>query len=395
MTRDLFRLALRNIGHRRLRSWLTVIGILIGTAAIVALISIGQGLQRTITGQVERIVGFNTLIISPRTQGLGQRIRVDLGRLRAVPGVKSAMALRAETAYIEGPGGKAFYNVLGYDPAMDEFTAEFNLTLASGGRMTAPGQAILGSRAARELAAQVGSNLTVDGKPFTVVGVLLQQTRQTGGFGGPGISFNDAVIVSYEDFGALYPGPELALFAIVRLQDKVVVDTVKEEVRAVLRAGGERNASIIDFEDLTQRIRSVISGVQAFLAGIAGISILVGGIGVMNTMFMAVLERTREIGVMKAVGAKGWQVLLVYLFESGLMGLGGGALGLVFGLGAAIAATTIVSHLYQVQNPITPALSVGLIFGALFFSFVVGALSGVLPARRAAQSPPVEALRYE
>ncbi len=395
MTWDLFRLALRNIGHRRLRSWLTVLGILIGTAAVVALISIGQGLQRTITTQVEKIVGFNTLFISPRTQGFGQKIRVDVAQLRAIPGVRSAIAVRSETAYIEGPGGKAFYNVLGYDPAMDEFTAELDLTLAAGANITRSGQVILGTRAARELGASVGTTITVDDKPFEVVGILVQQQRQAAGFGAPGFSLNDAVIVSLPDFNVLFPGPELVLFAIVRLQDKVPIEAVKEEIRAVLRAGGERNASVIDFQDLTERIRTVLAGVQAFLAGIAGISILVGGIGVMNTMFMAVLERTREIGVMKAVGAKSWQVLLLYLFESGLMGLGGGALGLAFGLGAALTATTVVSRVYQVQNPITPALSAGLILGALVFSFLVGAVSGLLPARRAAQLPPVEALRYE
>lgn len=395
MTWDLFRLALQNIGHRRLRSWLTVIGILIGTAAVVALISIGQGLERTITTQVERIVGYNTLLISPRGQGFGQRIRVDIAALRAIPEVRAAIAVRTETAYVEGPVGKGFLSVVGYDPAMDEFTGEMNLTLSAGQGIGGRGQALLGARTAQVLGAEVGTTIRVDDRTFQVVGILTQQERRQGGIMPTGVALNDAVIVAYEDQRLLFPGPELVQFSILKLRDRVQVDAVKAEVRQVLRDGGERNASVIDFEDLTQRIRTMLSGVQAFLAGIAGISILVGGIGVMNTMYTAVLERTREIGVMKAVGAKGRHVLLLYLFESGLMGLGGGTLGLITGLGAAWAATAIVSRLFQVQTPIAPAVSPGLIFGALLFSFAVGAASGVLPARRAAKLPPVEALRYE
>jgi len=115
----------------------------------------------------------------------------------------------------------------------------------------------------------------------------------------------------------------------------------------------------------------------------------------MNTMYTAVLERTREIGVMKAVGAKNSHILLLFLFESGLMGLVGGALGLLVGLGVAQTAAVVVGRLFQVERGFSAAVSVGLVIGALLFSFGVGAISGLLPARRAALLPPVEALRYE
>lgn len=395
MTWDLFRLALRNIGHRRIRSWLTVIGILIGTAAVVALIAIGQGLQRTVTAQVERLVGYNTILISPRGQGFGQRIRVDLAKLRAVPGVRAAVAVRTETAYVEGPQGQGFPTIVGYEPAMEEFASELNLSITTGGPPTGPGTVLVGARTAREYGAELGSVLQVEGRPFRVVGILAQQAAGRGGFNPVGVSLNDALVLPYGDLRTLFPGAELVLYAIIKLRDGASAEVVKEEIRAVLREGGERNASVIDFEDLTNRVRTMIGGVQAFLAGIAGISILVGGIGVMNTMYTAVLERTREIGVLKAVGAKGYQVLLLFLFESGLMGLGGGVLGLLLGLGAAWAALLIVSRLFQTPSGLSPVLTPALVFGSLFFSFGVGALSGVLPARRAAQLPPVEALRYE
>lgn len=390
---DILRLSLRNIRHRGLRSWLTVIGILIGTAAVVALISVGQGLQRAIANQVERIVGYNTILVTARGLNLGQRIRLDIEAIRAIPGVRSAIAVRTETAYVEGPGGKGFLAVLGYDPPMEEFAAEMNLTVASGRPLAGPGEVLLGSRTARVLGAGVGDVVTIEGKSFTVVGILGAQ--RAGGFATGGLSLTDLLVISLPELRQLFRGPELVHYAVVRLADRADMALVRERIRDHLRAVGERNASLTDFEDLTRNIQSVIRGVQAFLAGIAGIALLVGGVGVMNTMYTAVLERTREIGVLKAIGAKDSHVLFLFLFESGFMGLAGGALGLVTGFGVAWVATLIVSRMFEAQGAFTPALTVGLVLGSLFFAFVVGAVSGLFPAVRAAKLPPVEALRYE
>lgn len=393
MILDLFRLSFRNIRHRGLRSWLTVIGILIGTAAVVALISIGQGLQRAISSRVEQIVGYNTILVTGRGLNLGQRIRLDIEAIRSIPGVRNAVAVRTETAYVEGPGGKGFLAVLGYDPAMDEFVAEMNLTVSAGRALAGRGEVLVGSRTARMLGAQVGDEVTIEGRKFIVVGVL--QALRAGGFATGGLSMADLLVISLPELRELFPGPELVQYAVVRLAERADITVVREQIRDHLRTVGERNATLTDFEDLTRNIQSVISGVQAFLAGIAGIALLVGGVGVMNTMYTAVLERTREIGILKAVGAKDAHVLLLFLFESGLMGLGGGALGLLIGFGVAWVATAIVSRVFQAQGAFSPVLSVTLVLGALFFSFLVGAIAGIFPAYRAARLPPVDALRYE
>lgn len=393
MLRDLFRLSLRNIRHRGLRSWLTVIGILIGTAAVVALISIGQGLQRTISAQVERTVGYNTILITSRGLNFGQRIRLDIEAIRAIPGVRNAVAVRTETAYVEGPAGKGFLGVLGYDSAMEEFVAEMDLSLSSGRPLQGPGEVLLGSRTAQALGAGVGDKVRIEGREFTVVGIL--RARRAGGFATGGLSLQDLLIISLAELRQLFPGPELVQYAVVRLLDRADMASVREQIQAHLRAVGERNASLTDFEDLTRSIQSMISGVQAFLAGIAGIALLVGGVGVMNTMYTAVLERTREIGILKAIGAKDFQVLLLFLFESGLMGLAGGALGLGLGFGVAWVATIIVSRIFQTPTTFSPVLSFALVVGTLFFSFLVGAVAGIFPAYRAARLPPVDALRYE
>lgn len=393
MLRDLFRLSLRNIRHRGLRSWLTVIGILIGTAAVVALISIGQGLQRSVARQVERIMGYNTILVTSRGLNLGQRIRLDIETIRAIPGVRSAIAVRTETAYVEGPNGKGFLAVLGYDPAMEEFVAEMNLRVAAGRPLSGRGEVLLGSRAAQALGARVGSEVVIEGRRFTVVGIL--EAQRAGGFATGGLTITDLLVIPLTELRELFPGPELVQYAVVRLEERANVAEVRERIRDHLRTVGERNASLTDFEDLTRNIQSVIRGVQAFLAGIAGIALLVGGVGVMNTMYTAVLERTREIGILKAVGAKDIHVLLLFLFESGLMGLAGGALGMLMGFGLAWVATAVVSRMFQTQGSFSPVLSLALVFGALFFSFLVGAIAGIFPAYRAARLPPVEALRYE
>jgi putative ABC transport system permease protein len=389
---DLFRLAVRNCRNRQLRAWLTVLGILIGTAAVVALISIGQGLERMINDQVEGIMGYNTLIIStmgPGGAGLAG-IQLDVEMLRAIPGVETAVAMRTETIYAEGPSGRGFLTLLGYDPAMESFVSQLDIPSLAG-TLSEPGQVVLGARTAEALGAQVGDQVLIEGQPFVVVD-MLARVEGGGGFV-PGVPLNDALVVSTEDMRGVVPGPGLVQYAVVRAREGARIDAVRVAVEQTLAS--EPTAQVIGSEDITRQINTMLSGVQAFLASIAGIAILVGGIGVMNTMYTAVLERTREIGVMKAVGAKRRYVLWLFLFESGLMGLAGGILGLVFGLGGAWAAALIAGRLFQVGVTFSPSFGAGLIFGALLFAAGMGALSGILPAMRASRLNPVEALRYE
>jgi len=268
-----------------------------------------------------------------------------------------------------------------------------DLSLGTGRPLQGPGEVLLGSRTAQALGAGVGDKVRIEGREFTVVGIL--RARRAGGFATGGLSLQDLLIISLAELRQLFPGPELVQYAVVRLVDRADMASVREQIQAHLRAVGERNASLTDFEDLTRSIQSMISGVQTFLAGIAGIALLVGGVGVMNTMYTAVLERTREIGILKAIGAKDFQVLFLFLFESGLMGLAGGALGLGLGFGVAWVATIIVSRIFQTPTTFSPVLSFALVVGALFFSFLVGAVAGIFPAYRAARLPPVDALRYE
>ena len=156
---------------------------------------------------------------------------------------------------------------------------------------------------------------------------------------------------------------------------------------------GEEDFTTNTASDIIDSFQSQLSLIRGFLVGLGAISLLVGGIGIMNTMYTSVTERTQEIGVMKAVGATRRQILTVFLIESGIIGLMGGILGTVLGIGISFAASGIISQ--QVGIQVTPGTSPGLIIGALTFAFVVGMISGFFPARKAAKKNPVEALRYE
>lgn len=168
---------------------------------------------------------------------------------------------------------------------------------------------------------------------------------------------------------------------------------VADRVEETLKTAGYKDTSTVTYNDISKQIGTVMGAVSGFLAGIAGISLLVGGVGVMNTMYTSVLERTREIGVMKAVGARNGHVLAIFLIESGLMGLVGGAVGVVLGLGLSGVAGAVIRGAFNVK--FVTVISPALIVGTLFFSFLIGAVAGLLPARRAAKLPPVDALRYE
>ena len=164
-------------------------------------------------------------------------------------------------------------------------------------------------------------------------------------------------------------------------------------MKAKLTATGDSKVETVTYSDISKQIGVVMGALSGFLAGIAGISLLVGGVGVMNTMYTSVLERTREIGVLKAVGAKRSHILTIFLIESGLMGLVGGMIGIVLGLGLSGVAALVITRLFNVH--LISVVSPAVILGTLFLSFFLGAIAGYFPARRAAKLPPVEALRYE
>ena len=400
---DYFSLAFNNLRRRKLRSWLTMIGIFIGIAAVVGLISLGQGLQGAITQQFEQL-GSDKIIIQPggfsspgAATGSLRLTSKDLKVIEDVKGVEYAsgyLIKQGQTFYKEESG-------IGYVTGIIE--KDFESMMELGGMEIVEGRALKDTDKLKAVVGynhiygdiwdkqmRIGSTIEFESYEFEVIGVVSK-------IGNP---IDDRLIYVQKD----------VLKEILNLEDEesqILVKTasgfdpasVANDIERKLRKSrgekeGEETFNIQTSEQLLESFSSIFNIVQAVLIGIASISLVVGGIGIMNTMYTAVIERTKEIRTMKAVGAKNSDILLIFLFEAGLLGLVGGAIGIGIGYGLGkgveyIAAQALGINLFQAIFPWY------LILGALLFSFIVGALAGVTPAYQASKLKPADALRYE
>lgn len=396
MLLDYLQLALRNLRHRPKRSWLTIIGILIGMAAVVALVALGQGFQQAIDREFEAF-GYDVIIIMGGGEayyGWLATFELNLEALRRTEGVETAGGMLFKTPYIKAVAPQAqkegFLPVYGLEPELMQAFPGYYATKA--GSILKAGEtriAVLGSDVANDLGLSVGDRLIIERSEFEfeVVGILKERADP---------DYNDAIYVPLQMLQEIVGEKEKFSYVLAKAKEGYDVKEVAGRIKRQLKEErGKDDLNVQTMEELRDLRGNILGIVQAFLGGIAAIALLVGGIGVMNTMYMAVLERTREIGVMKAVGARRRDILTLFLLESGFMGLVGGLLGTLLGLGISIGATLLVKLFVKEAGFLEVGASVGLIAGALILSFVLGALSGLLPARNAARLPPVEALRYE
>ena len=408
MISDLFRLAVTNLLHRSLRSKLTIIGIFIGIAAVVSLISVGQGLQESINKQFESL-GANTITVMAGGSGAllsgapgsgaitAQITEDDLRVVESTRGVKSAAGILFKLGTLKFDDKVKYSYVMGM--SQDRVSKQL---MESQGFKIIEGREL---RSGDRFSVVIGYNLAfgdffpkkvklrdkilIEGKEFRVVGIADK-------LGNP--QDDSQLYITLDIFRETFNEPKKFAMIYADVLDGYTTDQVAENLKKELRRSrgvkeGEEDFTISTPQQLAEVFANVFGIVQVFIVGIAAISLLVGGIGIMNSMYTSVVERTKEIGVMKAVGARNEDVLMLFLFESGLLGLIGGAFGVLIGISLAKLVEIIaVSAGYGFLSVlITPEL----IIGALIFSFVVGAVSGLLPARRAAQLNPVDALRYE
>ncbi|MFC2105900.1 ABC transporter permease [Candidatus Bipolaricaulota bacterium] len=420
---DFFGLALRSIVHRRMRSWLTVIGVFIGITAVVALISIGLGFDKTIKEQVSGVFGVDTFVVMDENMfgpgahngGGAEEFALDLELLRSIEGVKVAAAVRERTGFVQGQPDEEGEVLQGFLPVsglstelmteFESFTGE--LEVLPGGRLFEPGDvdvAVLDYEISQRLGVDVGDTILVAGDSdaeldLTIIGIMVPPEEEEGDSpgGGFGMQFSggsdgDTISVPYETMDLLWGPADDVIVTLVRTEPNYDVDEVADVAEKALNDRGSE-ISAITYADISEAIGTMTSTISAFLAGIAGISLLVGGVGVMNTMFTSVLERTKEIGVMKAVGAKNSHVWTIFLIESGLMGLVGGIVGTVLGLGLSLLASSLIGRLFSIDMVVVA--SPILILATLFGSFALGAFAGLWPAWRASRLQVVDALRYE
>lgn len=401
--KNFFLLALNNLKRRKLRSWLTMIGIFIGIAAVVALISLGQGLQDYVTGEFEKM-GTDKIMIMPSVFAPPGSITTESLMLtnKDLEFIKNINGVEETSGYVSKYGQIGFKDevkiifVGGMEIDDIKFWQEMNFFNIEDGRNFKKGEkfkAVVGYNHVYgdiwEKPLSVGGTIKIEGQEFKVVGVMEK-------IGNP--EDDKSIFIPKETFRELFNVPEEESIIMVKTAKGYNPEDVAETIERKLRKfrgekEGEETFSVQTSEQLLQSFSNILNVIQAVLVGIAAISLLVGGIGIMNTMYTAVLERTKEIGTMKAIGAKNSDIMTLFLIESGLLGLVGGVIGILIGVGIGkgveyIATAALGTPLLQASFPGV------LIFGALGFSFVIGSLSGLFPAIQASRLKPADALRY-
>ncbi len=404
--------ALANLNANKMRSALTILGIVIGVAAVIAMVSIGRGVEASITDRI-RSVGTNLLFVYPgRAQqggvmgAAGSAASLTLADAEAIAeafsvvGVAPLVESRAQVVYLSQNTNSSLLGVTpsylwvgNYELADGDFISDANLT----SRSTV---AVLGSAVADTLfggsAGAVGQTIRLNGQPYRVIGVLASR-------GGTGMgSLDDRVLIPLTTAQTRLTGPRFfggsnSVSVInVQVAEASQVETATQEISAILRERhrvleGEEDFVIQSQEDILEASTEISDTLTLFLGGIAAISLVVGGIGVMNIMLVSVTERTREIGIRKAVGARRRDILVQFLLESAVLSLAGGIIGIAVGWVASrvIGATQIAT------SGVTPVVGLDTVLMATLFSIAVGLFFGVYPATRAAGLDPIEALRYE
>ncbi len=506
MKLNLFRLALKNIGSRRTRSWLTILGVLVGVTAVVALLSIGTGVQRAVLQQFADI-GYDIILITPRggafadrgatggfmpgagmatrlgdttsTQGdttstqadsgtsapgtfspenltnnatddttssngsdgssTGQQ-NVQFGQFRDMANLASATRLDTEELLTQVPQ-LLEAGTLGTEiqPVKTDMTSGFlrvstpsldfleafpsvlgGFQIASGTTFTSTveNQVVVGARSAKLLNMSVGDSISINGIPFTVVGILApsdqttdQQANSENPLSAQGLAQNlgsgnssslvlrgvtntdDSLFVLNERASEILTSSAMTSVTITRVKPGASISSTMDAINVAIGAQGA-SGTPISIQEVADEIQGTLGMIETVLASIAAVALIVGGVGLMNTMYTAVLERTREIGILKSVGARDAQVMTLFLIDSGLMGLIGGALGLVLGSILSLFGTQWLGPSLGVGS-FSPIIAGWLVGGVLASSFVLGALSGAWPAWRASRLNPVDALAAE
>jgi len=433
-TRDVLSYSFSAIRLRKLRAGLTTLGVVIGIAAIVALLSITQGLQETMTAQLQKGLATDTLIVSVSSGGgLGLGSQGGTGRsssgfkllvndtqtIDEIENVETSVAIIQRTCNVTFNQNLIITNIVGVNFAgyTDIYSSTFvaesgniplnpaNEVVVVGKRVSAPWKNETTICSVNDTAEIVWTNATV--RPWideTYTGNVTAVLKEVGGFGIGGPSDSNVYIPISQ--AQSFFGTDECSTIIVKLKnsDKATIDSVSKAITDAF----DDEVSVMSSTAVLNLLSSVFSTIQLFLAGIAAISLLVAGIGIMNIMVVSLMERTREIGILKALGMKNRTVLMVFLSESVIIGLIGAAIGIASGWGLANVVAIVFSggggiglgnQAARTSSfggmTITPVLTPIVFLGALAFGVGVSVIFALYPAWRASKLKPVQALRYE
>jgi putative ABC transport system permease protein len=402
--KEYFKIALKTIATRRMRSWLTTIGIVIGVFLIVSLLSLSQGLKNAVLQQLN-MMGKDLITIMPGDMSdvtslmSGQKLsEEDIDIIEGTEGVKSLAEMDYTSVVMRHEETKKTGLIYGVDWKKDAdiIKNDIGWSLAQGRwPNAAKNEIVIGSVVASEIfpGIKVGNDISVKGKNFTVVGIMNSVgSKQDDSM--VGIDINIFRSITGERVGAK--------MAMAKIEPGYTADFVAEKLKSNLNENRKRQIgqkesdssySILTSETLSNIVGNVMGLIQAVIIGFASIAIIVGGIGIMNTMYTSVSERTKEIGIMKAIGAKNRTIVTIFLIESGIFGMLGGIGGTLLGMifAKSIEIYFQIHPLFYLKADVSP----GLILFSLSFSFLIGCASGYFPAKTASKLKPVDALRYE
>jgi putative ABC transport system permease protein len=393
---------LKSLTHRKMRSWLTILSILIGVTAIFTLVSFGLGIQHYVDTLAEE-AGADKLFIQAKgigAPGTDENFRIkleDIEFIEKVKGVKEISGLYSNAGEIKHGKQKKQAFVIGIDTDKIDFILESFTVDIHKGRLLKDneiGKAVLGYNYQFEnrifnRPVRLGDIIEINNNEVEVVGFFEE-------LGNP--QDDSSVYLTFRGMESIFDVKDNFGWAMIRADKSVNPEQLAVKIEEKLRKfkgldKGKEDFFVQTFSDVLATFGTIISIINGVLIMIALISLFVASINIMNTMFTSVLERTREIGVMKSIGAKRSDIVSIFIFESAFLGSIGGIIGVILGyIFAKIGGYVAANAGFPILRPVFPIL---LVIGCIFFAFLVGAIAGVLPALRASKLKPVDALRYE
>lgn len=447
----ILRIALNMVKANRLRSWLTIIGVIIGIASVMAIVTTGEYFQDQVTETLEGLGGDTITIVastpfrvsyeadmeysvdtgessdeySTTNSEVGEKsesgtsgfmefepvkeaelTKMDVFVLRSIPAIEYANVNVENSAELKLGAEVTYVWVKGVDPGV---WPELTKKKIGEGRMLAPGDravVVISNELAKntfEREIRINQMILLNGRSYRVIGILAKDGGLLGGLGG---LFGSSVYMPYQEVYSLpysdddIPERERDVYDSIEIKlDKGAdYDLALQEIERKLRLSRRVTEDTQDFyinspKEAIESTQKLINGLTAFLAFIAGISLLVGSTGIANTMFTSVLEKTKEIGIMKAIGAKNSDIMLIFLCNAAMISLVGGIIGILLGTAAVQVVLLFIS--IKMNVPFEFALSLKGTVVATLVSIVVGLIAGLVPAKNASELRPVDALRYE
>jgi putative ABC transport system permease protein len=408
------KIALNIIRHSPLRSWLAIIGIVIGIAAIVSIVSISEGARVTLERNLNTL-NANIITITPgfsRASSIGPNFRnqenvfsaketknltsKDVIMLKSIPNIEFIQGVISESIDVNYQGKTARVSIQGVDPSVWKYIVSTEL---SSGRYLIQGDVnsvVVGSRVSEMFSGmQINRQVMINGKSFKIVGVL----KESGG------SDDTRIFMPVESALTVLDGktPNNYDSIIVKIKDMSLIDdTVAQVENKMMLSHGitqqsKKDFTIISPKAMQERVSSALNTMSLFLTSIAAISLIVGLVGVMNTMFTSVIEKTKEIGILKSIGAKNSDIMIIFLLNSSIIGLIGGIIGIFLGIITSSFLTQFATlgtmpGRISLANTYISSVTIVKIF---LISIITGIIAGATPAYKASKLKPIDALKYE